>query len=392
MAELDARLFGYRILYPEAGGEARLANALLRLGISAKGRRDGGFLIREADFSLFSRYAGGRVRYTASEPLGLPPRVSALRFHIPVLISVIASLVLFFSLSGLVWDVRVDGAEQIREAEITSALREVGLSVGKLWRGIDPEETEVALLQQLGDLSWVQINRVGTVAYVTVRERAPGAPKRGSPYACSNIVAEFDGVIEEITVERGRAEVTVGQVVRRGDILISGVVETEAGAYLAAAKGSVRARVSSNTRAAVSEVESEEIVEEVGLASLSVEILGVKINIFKNYGNEADNCVIIDDEAEYLAVSGKRLPISVTRAYRYAPTLVSHAYTKEQMPEIAMSRLWDTLRRELVGLDLIKVQTRGSYTEGGYTLEMDYVVSREIGREVEVALSGVSPG
>ena len=49
MVGIDLFLFGYRIITPELGGELRLANSFLRLGISAEGRADGSFIIREAD-------------------------------------------------------------------------------------------------------------------------------------------------------------------------------------------------------------------------------------------------------------------------------------------------------------------------------------------------------
>lgn len=390
MADLDAYVFGHRVIYPEEGGEARLANALLRLGICAESRGDGGFTVREADVKRFVAYAGGRVRYTLSEPLGLPARIARLKHRIPTLISTVLSILLVVFLSSLVWDVRIDGAEDIPYGDISDRLADVGLSVGTPWRDVDPEKIEVALLDAMEGVSWVQINRRGVVAYVTVQVRREENIPKKSPYACSNIVADFDGVIEEISVERGRAVVKPGDVVRRGDILISGVVETEGGAYLAAARGSVRAEVAGSADATAGCEEVRDVLRPGGLAQMSLSLFSLKINIFKKYRNTPEDCVIIENEKEYLTVFGKRLPISVTRAYSYFRDETTDFHPKEELPTVAAERLWHSLRRDLAEADIIKLKSFGEYTDGGYVFRVDYVASREIGEEREIILTGAS--
>ena len=47
----------------------------------------------------------------------------------------------------------------------------------------------------------------------------------------ANIVADCDGVVEEVNVVEGQAAVFPGQLVRKGQVLISGVVDGKDGEF-----------------------------------------------------------------------------------------------------------------------------------------------------------------
>ena len=384
MVGIDAYLFGYRLIYPEEGGEARLATALLKLGIVAEGRRGGAFLIREADYCAFCSYAGGRVRYTATEIRGLPALLLALRSNLATVITGVFSLFLVIFLSHLVWDVRIEGNERISAELIAEKLDDAGIGVGTVWDKADIEAAEAALLDAMPDLAWVQINRVGTVAEVIIRERAPTAKPQVSPYSASNIVASEDGVIEEITVHSGTALVAAGDVVRKGDVLISGVVETERGNYLTTASGTVIAHTAGSIEVSAGRRETERESKPDGTESLSISIFGLKINIFKNYGNYGSDCAIIENEVDYLFVLGRRLPVAIVRERRYVSEEREVTYDPSELPMLASDRLESSLRDTLGKADLIKLKTVGKYTEEGYVLLADYVISKEIGEESEI--------
>ena len=389
MAELDAYLFGYRYLKADDGSDARLATALLSLGISALRGEDGRFLIREADFRRFRSYAGGRVRYTATEVCGLPARLSGLKRYIAVIAVSLLLCLLSVFLSALVWDVRISGNEHISADELTDALADSGLSVGLFWWDIDPERIENRLLLDNDEIAWVHINRRGTVAYVEVREREGGDGEKESPVACSNIVADRDGVIEEIIVEHGVAMVKKGDTVRRGDVLISGVGENERGTFFVRAEGRVTAHVGDSVTAFARSVEVGEEQGERELASVSLVIFGKSVNIFKKYSNFDDNCVIIEDEEVYLIGDECKLPFSLKREYIVRRESYQMEIPDGDLPTVAGERLAELLASELSGVDLIRITTSGDYTDGGYALTAEYVYAAEIGVESQVDLSGL---
>lgn len=385
MIGLDAILFGYRRLKALGEGRAVLITRLLRAGVGCREVGGGVVIIRESDVLRVRAALGGYVRYELSPPLGLPARLSVIRRHIPSLIAGILCSLLVIFLSSLVWEVRIQGADAEESLLLEESLAECGFSVGRRWENIDLEEVELSLLEARPELAWVHINRRGTVATVTVMPKE-GAPLSGTQFEASNIVADFDGVIEEITVNSGLALVSPGQVVRRGDILISGVITTEGGTVLTRAEGSVIAHVAGSVSAtAVTEEHSEETVRGEPLR-ISLNILGFSINIFKKYSKEAGECDIIDDEEECLYIGGRRLPISLEYEYSVNVAPRVEFYAESDLPGIASERLSQLLSDVTAEGDLIKLRTREEATDGSYTLTADYVIAREIGKEIEIGL------
>lgn len=386
MPALDAYIFGYRRISAAPEQRARLATALIRLGIPSREEGDGSFILREADFKRFRSYAGGRIRYTAGEVEGLFGALLGLRRHIPSLVAFVFGVVMAFLLSGLVWDVRVDGEEKLSDTEIEDMLGQVGFGVGSVWREVDTVKVEGELRSKYPDIAWVQINRSGTVAYVTVKEREGMSAENTPVPTLSNIVADRDGVVEEITVKSGRAEVKPGDVVKAGDILISGIVENESGGYLVRAEGTVIARTAGELKASAERTEYIESVSEGKKYSTALEILGHTINIYKKYGNLDEGCAIIDDEGEYLLLGGVRLPLRIKRQYLSYTERECVTYTDDELPTLASSRLQALLGAALASADLIKLRTYGEYTEDGYVMTAEYVYAAEIGEEREILI------
>ncbi len=384
MAGIAHKIFGYRIITSECGKEHKLATILLSLGIAAEDMGCGTFLIRARDFRRFSRGAAGRVRYTASELLGLPGVIYQNRVRSLSLISVIFGIILNIFLSNLVWDVRVIGNRDIEGDVIAEKLEASGLKIGTSWQSLDKNEVETALLAAMPDVSWISINRRGTVAYVEVRERADVPSPDNGIYPPSNIVALKDCVIEEITVKSGVAMVAPGSVVRAGDMLISGIVTTESGTQFVRAEGSVRAHVADKIVTEVKREEIETIEEEYRVCERTLNILGVRINIYKNYGNLPDGCDIIEDKENITLPGGKKLPLSLVTSRAVSQVNITTTYTDSELPALAAMRLEEKFAEILSNKDLIKLKTDGEYTELGYRITASIVTSEDVGKEVKI--------
>ena len=387
MAKIEYQLFGYRCIKGEEGKESRLATLLVNQGIASESKPDGSFLIRERDFKRFSRFAAGRIRYKASPPLGLPGAIKRNLVHTPTALAAVLGLCINLFLSSLVWDVRVSGNEKVEDEVIVDALEASGFGVGSIWSCYDKEATETELLRALEQISWISINRRGSVAYIEVKETAEAADNIEDEYQCSNIVATRDCVIEEINVRHGRAVVKVGDTVKQGDILISGIIESEAGTYFTRAEGNIKASIVKSVVAEAREVEEVTEHDTSRVYAKYVKVFGYKINIFKNYGNLPPDCDIIENEVVWTLENGIKMPASLITEYISQPIKVDRAYTESELPIIAAARL-DTEIAEAVGDgDLIKLRTSGAYTEDGYRMVADIVLSAEVGREAKVDIT-----
>lgn len=150
-------------------------------------------------------------------------------------------------LSSFVWVVRIEGNERLSEGELLAACEKMGLHAGAWKRSVDTRAVTEGLLEGFADIAWVSVGIRGTDATVRLSETIERVemPEQDTP---CDIVAAADGVILQITAERGTPAVAAGDVVKKGDVLISaaltiGLEGEEQHTEYTAAEGSVTARV-----------------------------------------------------------------------------------------------------------------------------------------------------
>lgn len=162
-----------------------------------------------------------------------------------------AGLLLFaaglYLLSSFIWRVEVEGNERLGKEEILSFCGEMGLKPGAWKRNVDTEEITDRLLENFSDISWVSVGIRGTDATVKLAETIEKVELVDQETPC-DIVASADGVILQITAERGTPLVAAGDVVQKGDVLISSALtiglegEAQRTEYIGA-EGTVTARI-----------------------------------------------------------------------------------------------------------------------------------------------------
>lgn len=152
-----------------------------------------------------------------------------------------------YLLSSFIWVVRVEGNERLTQEEILIACEEMGLRPGAWKRGVDTEAVTNELLMQFSDISWVSVGIEGTDVTIKLAETIEKAELIDRETPC-DIIAAADGVILQITAERGTPMVQTGDVVKKGDVLISselliGLEGEEQHTEYTAAEGAVTARI-----------------------------------------------------------------------------------------------------------------------------------------------------
>lgn len=381
-------IFGYHV-YSVAPSDTPLALMLLMKNNIHAVQIEAGFAASMLEKRKIEALLGTRVKFKRSEMKGVGGMlVSVFRRG-----GVIAALLMCFALaiisSELVWDVRIEGNTLYSDAEIISELSEAGLTVGKRWRSADLGKIENTALLESDRLSWININRRGTVAYVKVIEKKEHNANTKLGY--SNVVASCDAVIEEISVISGVARVKVGDTVRAGDLLISGVINEEYGGGFCYAEGVVRGRVSDTVSVFVSEnSEKKQVVNEY-LSRIGVKIFNFSINIFKSYRNFNISYDIIESEKK-LTFLGRELPFSVITEHRVEYETRGIRLSRDELASIASARMRDMLLGRTEEATLLRAATSGRFTEGGYESVTKIVCIENIAKDVpfEYSASGLN--
>ena len=385
MARLDEFIFGYYRGKVEQKDAQRLIRVLMKLNICSDVTQDGYFTLRQKDKGKFIKYCKSRMRFELNGPYGIYGALYRGRRRFG-LFAAIAVLSLLFALTGgRVWDIRVSGNEQLSEDTVVEALDKSGFGVGTLWRKTDKNGLESDVLAENPEIAWISVNRRGTVAYVELIESENVAKNPLLPAPdYSNVVAKEDGVIVEITVESGVAAVKVGDVVRAGDVLISGVIETEGYTGLCRAKGEIRAECVKDVSVISKSEQSEKTVVSRRVAHIKLLIFNFSINIFKNYGNCENNCDIIE-EIRSISLFGKyRLPVRISQTYVQEYTYVSVTRTNDELLKLAKHKTDERIRSEFQDSDIIKLKTESYFKDGALYLNTRVVYTTDIGKEIEI--------
>lgn len=181
---------------------------------------------------------------------GLPVKWRKYKGRQFLMVGLLFFIVGLYVLSSFVWMVDLEGNERLSKEKVLSACAEWGLRPGAWKSNIDTETITKQLLTTFADISWVSVSIQGTDATIQLAETIEKTEMidKQTP---QDIVAEKDGVILQITAERGTPLVQAGDVVKAGDVLISseiqvGVEGEEMHSEYVAAQGNVMARTWQN--------------------------------------------------------------------------------------------------------------------------------------------------
>lgn len=376
------RIFGYYIITLDKVYIKNAASLIIKLGICATISAEGYLLIGIKDSHRFLKTAPKEWITHISKPHGLYGVILSYRGCVGAVVGCVFALIIYIFLGSLVWDVRIEGNSRVGDSQIVAALEDVGFGVGSIFPFVDIGKTETELLSLVDEISWVSINRKGTVAYVVVKERAStDTPTKEEESGYCDIVAKSDGVVYSITVKSGTPLVKVGDTVKAGQVLIGGYIDIDGKVTPTRAEGEVLAECFGEISVFVSEKEEKQgefIGEYIGS---KLKIFKFHINLFKNSGKIENECDIINDEEVYMLFDRYRLPISFTRVYTLGRESSLIEYSESEMTEIARERMKRVMSSYLASGELVKLRSLGEFCEGGYRLTNYLVYLDRIGIE-----------
>ena len=231
------------------------------------------------------------------------------------------------------------------EEEILRALEKHGVGIGSFGLSLDGEDIRNHVLLDIPELSWITVNVSGCKAAVQVRERVP-APKLLDEQTPTNVVARRAGLVLEMQALDGVKAVLPGTSVTKGQLLISGVEDTETfGARLMAGMGTVQARTwySLTTAMPLSAEEKQYTGKEK--TTLALVFGRQRIKFFSNSSIEGAEYDKITKRFP-LSVLGVPLPVTlVMEQYRFYETVAVErtAAEAEQAAEAVLTEYLHTL-------------------------------------------------
>ncbi|MCD7959348.1 MAG: sporulation protein YqfD [Ruminococcus sp.] len=233
MKSFEQQLRGEYLGQASGGKLYRFINALHQKNLECRRQRCQGdtycFLIVEAKRSQAEKIAkqyGAAIQWTPRKTLRYFLRRYRFRFGVPI--GVLLSMGLLFYGSNIVMQIEIIGNSNATNAEILAILAEQGVKRGSWIPKIDFTACEHKLRADVEELSWVGIRHTGNCLVVEVTEATP-EPEMSETRVSCNIVASQNAEIVSLSVYTGYTMHLVGDYVRKGDLLVSGVVMDETG-------------------------------------------------------------------------------------------------------------------------------------------------------------------
>lgn len=283
--------------------------------------------------------------------------------------------------SLFIWDINIMGEVTVSEDEVMEVLRDHGVYIGAYIPNVNTAEAEVRLVIALNELSSASVNLRGTVAEVIVREEtAKDGVGLSSP---SNIVAARDGMIETIEVMGGIPTVKRGQIVKEGQILVSGVIDSQAVGYrLVRSRGNVYARTTMQYSETVPLKYDEKEMTGQEKTFKSIKFFSKKINLFSNNEISFEKYDTIEEEKRICLFGKIELPVFICTKtyaeYRFAQTEL----TEEQAAEKAYDNILKKSENDLKDAQILNRYTSKELIDGAVVVKCDVECIADIAKEV----------
>jgi similar to stage IV sporulation protein len=173
---------------------------------------------------------------------GLPFWVLRLRKRSGLAIGASLFFIGLYMLSSFVWSVEVNGTRHMSPQKVLQAAEQIGIKEGA-WKVKlkEPLLMQKELLSLLPEATWVGVDIQGTKVVLQVVEKDdPVKPIATGP---RHLVAKKRAVIQTVLPEVGRSQVTINQLVEKGQVLISGIIGNETQQRAVSARGTVKGEV-----------------------------------------------------------------------------------------------------------------------------------------------------
>lgn len=129
-------------------------------------------------------------------------------------------------MSSLIWNIEVIGNEKTKTEDIIQVLEKENIKNGIIKYNIDKDYIKYLLLDQFDHISFLSVEIKGTKLILDVKEQDLPPEKINIDTPC-NIIANKKGIIIKTIARNGNSVVRKGDIVKKGQILITGIISDE---------------------------------------------------------------------------------------------------------------------------------------------------------------------
>lgn len=170
-----------------------------------------------------------KTKVAVLERRGLPFLVRDVKRRKMFVLGVILCLFFILFMSRFVWAIELCGNRMITDDELYNFLEQEGVTYGSKKSSVESGVLEEALRESFPQITWASVGLNGTKVTVQIKEN--DLPTKEEQYRenasfadGADLAATADGTVVSILTRSGIPMVKAGDPVKKGDILISGLI------------------------------------------------------------------------------------------------------------------------------------------------------------------------
>ena len=376
----------YRISVSDES-RTKAADILYRYGISAikpqySKTGDYSFTVSILDKRKLCRlFDLNEIKYFCSEVHGFPKVLKFLKKRPGIIVSIVMFILSAVYFSKIIWSIEINGNENIPSDVIIASLDELGCGYGDLISKIDFDSLHAEFLAKNHDIAWISVNMKGNHANVVVIENKPGIKHEKEENTYANIVASEDAEIIHVEINSGVSQVVPGNIVKKGDILVSGVIGVrEDRLRYEYASASVMAYVPRVAEVTIPFENEEKTYTGAEKTNKSIKIFKKNINLSSKGSIEYSTYDKIIDNRQVYLLGVFPLPVwienSQYREYEYVKSESGY----ETIAASAMQELRDMTDDILLNCEIASKKITTELTEDEYRIKCEMMCITDIAK------------
>ena len=195
------------------------------------------FTFFEKDISIVRKI---RKQHTIPIQFTRPDSHSIIHLQMTTLFGVFGFVILPYILSLFLWQISIDDVSNERQVKLQGELHELKVDERKMISTlVSDSEIRQVLLANNHDLSWIHIKRTGSKMQITSVPAPVITREQTDQKVPSDLVAFRRGIITHYDLRSGERVVPINETVKKGDVLVSGVLKQGETNIVVGAQGEV---------------------------------------------------------------------------------------------------------------------------------------------------------
>lgn len=165
------------------------------------------------------------VRIVILHKSGVPFVLFRYRKRKALFLSLTAAAFFLLSLSLFIWDIEIEGNLSVTDEKVIDYLYGQGIHQGIRKTSLDYRQLASQLRQYFPEITWVSVKLKGTRLLIDLKENEDRLAEGTDNTEPGNIVSDVEGTVVRMITRAGTPMVSAGMEIKKGDLLVSGVVE-----------------------------------------------------------------------------------------------------------------------------------------------------------------------